>query len=264
MKTEPLDEILTPGTLFVLTNPYNPVGQSYRRHELEHLAQIIAKHDALVFSDEVHCPLILDQDVKHIPYASVCEDAANHSVVAISASKAFNVTGLKTAQLIIRGQRLKRTFKKYAPFYADGASRLGLTANVAAYTDPASTDWLDQTIEQLRTNYQTLKSHFALHHPEVRVSNNQATYLAWLDVRGLDLGQNPADFLLQHARVAVSDGTNFASPGFIRINFALEPQTLDRALSQITRAIKARQVIKHSVKTLHIAKQDQVLEVVGL
>jgi cystathionine beta-lyase len=259
-----LDNILQPGALFVLTNPYNPVGQSYRRDELEKLAVLIAKHDALVFADEVHSPLILSEGVEHIPYASISQTAAEHSVVAISASKAFNITGLKTAQLIITGKELNRKFKKYAPFYADGASRLGLSANVAAYTNPQSYRWLEQTILALRQNFSTLKLHFALHHPEVKVADVEATYLAWIDVRSLYLGENPGKFFLEHARVAVLDGSEFAAPGFIRINFALQPEVLQLALNQISRAIRARQLMKRSLTALRSNEQDRILKIVGL
>jgi cystathionine beta-lyase len=261
---EALDAVLTPGALFVLTNPYNPVGQVFRRDELERLCALITKHDALVFSDEVHSPLILAENIKHIPYATIAPAAAQHCVTAVSASKAFNITGLKTAQLIIPGTELRRTWRKVAPFYADGASRLGLSANVAAYTDPASLVWLEQTIETLRANYLKLKLHFALNHPDIKVFENEATYLAWIDVRGLNLGEKASDFFLKQARVALSDGSEFRAPGFVRINFALEPSTLQQMLTQITRAIRARQLMQRSLRTLNAIDEAILLERVGL
>jgi cystathionine beta-lyase len=129
---ELLDKLLEPGAVFALTNPYNPVGQVYTREELERLARMVEAHGALVFADEVHGPLVLDPHAQHIPYASVSEAAAEHSVTAISASKAFNVAGLKCAQLIIPGKRLRALWEPYGCFYSDGVSRLGLYAAAAA------------------------------------------------------------------------------------------------------------------------------------
>ncbi|MDR3053220.1 MAG: aminotransferase class I/II-fold pyridoxal phosphate-dependent enzyme [Coriobacteriales bacterium] len=234
-----IDELLVPGALFVLTNPWNPTGQVYTRNELEQLAQLIARHDALVFADEVHCPLILNKACKHIPYASLSGQAAAHSITAISASKAWNIAGLKTAQLIISSPPLRQIWRRVAPFYALGASRLGLVANIAAYTNPKSQTWLDRTLDVLRENHATLRQHFAQHHPAVSVSANDATYLAWLDFRALELRRSPADFLLEHAQVVANDGTEYGAPGFLRFNFALEPPTLKRALQQITQALES-------------------------
>jgi cystathionine beta-lyase len=261
---EAIDAVLQPGALFVLTNPYNPVGQAFLEDELRRLAALVSAHDALVFADEVHSPLILSETVAHIPYASISEQTAEHTVTAISASKAFNITGLKAAQLIICGEALKAKWKPYAPFYADAASRLGLAAAVAAYTDSRSLIWLEQIIATLQSNHRFLRQHFAHNHPEVTISSNDATYLAWIDVRPLHLGQRPAEFFLKHASVAVNDGTSFGAPGFIRLNFALEPDKLKRVCSQMTRALKMREAMSASLQSIRHVDAGKLLDCVGL
>jgi len=236
-----LDQVLVPGALFVLTNPYNPVGQVFARDELRQLAALIDAHSALVFADEVHSPLVLNPNARHIPYASLNEAALSHTVTAYSASKAWNIPGLKAAQLVIEGPQLKKIWKRSAAFYADGASRLGLIASIAAYTDPACTQWLDDTRAVIRGNLALVKQHFALHHPAIRVANNDATYLLWIDLRSLGITGRVADYLLEQAHVAVNDGCDYGAPGFIRLNIALEPQVLLQALTQISCALTRRE-----------------------
>jgi cystathionine beta-lyase len=236
---ERLDKLLEPGAVFALTNPYNPVGQVYTREELERLAQIVEARGALVFADEVHSPLVLDPNARHIPYASVSAAAAEHSVTAISASKAFNVAGLKCAQLIIPGKRLRAMWKPYGCFYSDGVSRLGLYAAATAYLDPSCAQWLDEVLDKLRVNLAFAQDYFAGHAPEVMLGQHQATYLLWLDVRAYELGKSPSDYLREHARVAVNDGADYGkgSAGYVRLNLALEPKRLQEAVRRISEAL---------------------------
>lgn len=234
---ERLDAVLVPGAVFALTNPYNPVGQVFARSELERLAEMIDAHDALVFADEVHGPLILDPEAHHIPYASVSQAAAKHSVTALSASKAFNITGLKCAQLIIPGERLREAWKPYAFFYGDGVSRLGLYAAATAYADPNCARWLDEALKKIRSNLEFARKYFAEHSPQATLSRHQATYLLWVDLSSWDLGARPAAYLLEHARVAVSDGADFALPGFVRLNLALEPKRFRKAVQRINEVL---------------------------
>ncbi|MDR2587459.1 MAG: aminotransferase class I/II-fold pyridoxal phosphate-dependent enzyme [Coriobacteriales bacterium] len=254
---EGLDAVLEPGAVFALTNPYNPVGQVFTRSELGRLAEIIDAHNALVFADEVHSPLILDPRVRHIPYASVSQAAAEHSVTAISASKSFNITGLKCAQLIIPGERLRKAWKPYAFFYGDGVSRLGLYAAATAYADPHCTRWLDETLGRIRGNLAFAREYFAEHNPHVVLSQHQATYLLWMDLRWWDLGARPADYLLKHARVALNDGEDFGSPGFVRLNMALEPGRFEEAVRRISAALDTAERREESTVNGHGGETDE-------
>jgi cystathionine beta-lyase len=242
---ELLDKLLEPGSVFVLTNPYNPVGQVYAREELEHLAQIIEAHDALVFADEVHSPLILDPEAAHIPYASISEAAAEHSITAISASKAFNVAGLKCAQLIIPGKRLRDIWQPYGFFYGDSTSRLGLYAAATAYLDPGCSQWLEGVLDRLRANLAFAQDLLARHNLAVVLTQHQATYLLWLDLRAYRLGADAADHLLRHARVAVNNGAGYGKGyvGYVRLNLALEEERLQEAVRRISRILSEAEVI---------------------
>ncbi|MDR1089357.1 MAG: aminotransferase class I/II-fold pyridoxal phosphate-dependent enzyme [Coriobacteriales bacterium] len=230
---ERIDAVLTPYSLFVLTNPFNPTGQSFTREELERLAQLIDRHDALVFSDEVHCPIILNKQVHHIPYATINETAARHTVSAYSASKAFNIAGLKCAQLVFGSPELRETWFRAASFYADGASRLGLLANIAAYTDPACEEWLADTLDVLRANLALVKRRLDNYASYLSYSQNDATYLLWVDARKLPLEGSIAEYLLKDARLAVADGAEYGVPGFFRLNFALDPTRLAEATDRM-------------------------------
>jgi cystathionine beta-lyase len=242
---ELLDELLEPGAVFALTNPYNPVGQVYTRGELERLAQIIEAHGALVFADEVHSPLILDPAAAHIPYASISEAAAEHSITAISASKAFNIAGLKCAQLIIPGKRLRDAWQPYGFFYGDGTSRLGLYAAATAYLDPGCSQWLEGVLDRLRANLAFTQDFFTRHNPELVLTQHQATYLLWLDLRAYRLGADAASHLLKHARVAVNSGSGYGKEyvGYVRLNLALEEKRLQEAVRRISKTLSETEVI---------------------
>jgi cystathionine beta-lyase len=254
---EGLDAVLEPGAVFALTNPYNPVGQVFTHSELERLAEVVDAHDALVFADEVHSPLVLDPAARHIPYASVSRAAAEHSVMAVSASKPFNITGLKCAQLIIPGERLRKAWKPYASFYGDGVSRLGLYAAATAYASPRCAQWLDETLKRIRGNLAFAREHFAEHSPQVALSRHQATYLLWMDLRWWNLGARPADYLLKHARVALNDGQDFGSPGFVRLNMALEPKRFEEAVWRISAALDAAERKEKSADDGHGGKTNE-------
>ncbi|MDR2105820.1 MAG: aminotransferase class I/II-fold pyridoxal phosphate-dependent enzyme [Coriobacteriales bacterium] len=229
---------LEPGALFVLTNPYNPVGQAYTRAELLRLVDVIDEAGALVFSDEIHFPIILDEGLRHVPYASLDERARRHTITAVSASKPFNLAALHCAQLIIQDKGLRDAWKPYGFFYGDATSRLGVHAAIVAYSDPACKAWLDDVLVRLRANREIVHRHFAARHPGTWVSSQEATYLVWVDVRSLLPMSLPEAFLLDKAKVSVSGGESFSTPGFIRINIALEPEILQRALEGISTAIE--------------------------
>ncbi|WP_022883237.1 MalY/PatB family protein [Gryllotalpicola ginsengisoli] len=138
------------GGLLILCNPYNPVGRVFTREELEAVCQIVDKHGGRVFSDEIHSPLVFAPH-RHIPYASINETAASHTITATSASKAWNLPGLKAAQLIISNDADERTWQRPEVAWAGhGTSNLGVIANTTAYND--GRQWLADTIDYLDGN----------------------------------------------------------------------------------------------------------------
>ena len=229
------------GELLVLINPHNPTGRVLPREDLAALADVVQAGGGRVFADEIHAPLTL-AGATHVPYASVSPAAARHSVTATSASKAWNIAGLKCAQLLLTSPQDREVWRRADDLLTEGASTLGAVANAAAYR--AGGPWLDGVLDYLDGNRDALAAVLARRAPAVRHRPPEGTYLAWLDLRdaldGLDPAAGapdwrtaPAGALAQWVRrasgVAVVDGAacGDAGRGFARLNLAL-PRPLVR------------------------------------
>jgi cystathionine beta-lyase len=225
------------GTL-ILCNPYNPLGRAFSIEELRALSLVVTKNDARVISDEIHGPITYGQ--AHIPYASVADEAAEHSVTMVSGSKAWNLPGLKCAQIVITNAHDEKVWGQIPGLRTHGASTIGIAANIAGYNEGAP--WLDETLSYLDQNRRALAELLAKYLPEVRYQVPEATYLAWLDFRDLELPIEPAAFLLEHARVALNPGIAFGSPGTgcARLNFATSRAILEEAIGRISSAVEDR------------------------
>ena len=221
-----LDAAFGEGDLLVLCNPQNPIGKVYTAEELRQISEIVERHHGRVFNDEIHAPLTLN-GARHIPYPTVSDAAANHSVTAMSASKAWNLAGYKCAQLVLTDDtRLK-------PTDLPEPATPGVLANTAAYTE--GEPWLKGVISYLEGNQRLLQEML----PEgMRFIPNQGTYLAWLDCTALALPQGPAKFFLDHARVALTDGAlcGEVGRGSVRLNFATPRPVLQEMLERMTRS----------------------------
>jgi cysteine-S-conjugate beta-lyase len=225
------------GTL-ILCNPYNPLGRAFSAEELRALSLVVARNDARVISDEIHGPITYE--LSHIPYASVDDEAADHSVTMVSGSKAWNLPGLKCAQIIVTNPRDEQVWSQISGLRTHGASTIGIAANIAGYNEGAP--WLDETLSYLDQNRRRLAELLAKHLPEVRYQIPEATYLAWLDFGGLRLPVEPAEYLLEKARVALNPGIAFGSPGTgcVRLNFATSRAILEEAIIRISSAVERR------------------------
>lgn len=225
--------------LLILCNPYNPVGRVFRRDELAALADVVERHGGRVFSDEIHAPLVYAGSA-HVPYASLSPATAAHTVTATSASKAWNLPGLKTAQLILSNDADAAVWERVGGLVSHGASTLGVLANTAAYTEGGP--WLDEVVEYLDGNRRFLADALAAVAPEVRYDPPEGTYIAWLDARELELDTNPAEWFREHAGVALTDGAACgpAGAGFVRFVFATPRPVIARAVEQMGDALRRR------------------------
>ncbi|MDY0830090.1 aminotransferase class I/II-fold pyridoxal phosphate-dependent enzyme [Microbacterium sp. BG28] len=212
----------------VLCNPHNPTGSVLTREELTRIAEVVERHGGRVFADEIHAPLRYG-GVAHVPYASLSEATAAHTVTGTSASKAWNIPGVKAAQLITSNQNDDDIYRRVGFAHVHGASTLGVVASIAAYDEGGS--WLAQTIEYLDGNRMLLVALLAEHLPEVRYTPPEGTYLAWLDGRGLALPAAPADFFRERAGVVLTDGALCAAPGFLRLVLAMPRPLLADAVA---------------------------------
>jgi cystathionine beta-lyase len=220
------------GHLLVLINPSNPTGRVYSPQELAAVAEVVERHGGRVFADEIHAPLVYPspgdsegrssggQARGHVPYASISPAAAGHAVTAVAASKAWNLPGLKCAQLIVTSDGDLAAWDAHWPLYEHGASPLGVHASIAAYRDGSG--WLSEVVSYLDGSRRLLASLLARHLPGVGYTPPEGTYLAWLDCRALGLDESAADFFLAKAGVLATDGAlcGEAGRGFLRLNFA--------------------------------------------
>lgn len=225
--------------ILLFCHPHNPTGRAFTRAELEGIAEFALAHDLAVISDEIHADLMLDERA-HIPLATLGPEIAARTITLTSASKAFNVAGLCLACGVFGSEALRARFNALPPHVRGGRSAFGMAAMRAAWS--AGQPWLDGVLAQLRRNRATLARHVATQWPGIRCFPPQATYLAWLDCRQLDLREEPHGFFLRHARVALSEGLTFgaAGQGCVRLNFATSPAILDEILARMTAALAAQ------------------------
>lgn len=222
----------------VLCNPHNPTGTVLERAELEAIVEIVDRHGGRVFADEIHAPLRYDGLV-HIPYASVSEAAATHSLTGTSASKAWNIPGLKAAQLITSNDADQDRYRRFGFAVVHGASTLGVVAAIAAYREGA--EWLAETNAYLDGNRRLLADLIAEQLPGARHTPPEATYLAWIDAAGLDLPGSPAAFFREHAGVVTTDGALCGAgyDRYIRFVFATPRPILTEAVRAMGDAVRA-------------------------
>lgn len=222
---------------FLLCNPHNPHGIVFDRETLLQVARLAAEHDVVVVSDEIHAPLT-HPGVTFTPFAPLARAAGARAVTVTSASKGWNVAGVKCALVIAADDDMNALLNRLPEEVACRTSILGLHANIAAFS---CSDWLDTAIDQIVANDHLLDSLLREHLPAVIYHRPRASYLAWLDLRHLGLGDSPYRRILEEARVALNDGESFGpgGRGFARLNLACSPDTLREAVSRIA-ALVAR------------------------
>jgi cysteine-S-conjugate beta-lyase len=226
--------------VYLLCHPHNPTGTSFCRGELEAVAALAAEHGVTVISDEVHAPLTMTGAV-HLPYLSLGGAAAEHGIALSSASKSWNIAGLKCALIVASSERQQARLAERLPEHLGAhAGHLGVLASVAAFEHGSA--WLDALLGHLDRNRRALGELLAEHLPQVRYLPPQAGYLAWLDCRALGLGDDPAAVFLERGRVALSPGPLFGEPGngFARLNFGTSSALLELAVRRIAASIATR------------------------
>lgn len=218
--------------VLMFCNPHNPTGRVFSRSELEELAEIAIEHDWVVLSDEIHADLVFPGHT-HIPFATLGPEVEARTVTLMSASKAFNVAGLRCAVAAFGSAELKRRFNSIPRHLRGGISGLGLAATRVAWEK--CQDWLDEVLAYLQRNRDFVAEFAERRLPGVRQWKPEGTYLAWLDCRALGLEPGPAQHFLERARVALSDGRAFGEggEGCVRLNFATSRKILSEILERI-------------------------------
>ncbi len=234
-----LRRAIDPGTrMILLCNPHNPTGRVLARPELEAIAQVALEHDLVVVSDEIHADLVHAGSSAHIPIAKLGPEVAERTITLTSATKAFNIAGLRCAVAAFGSARLLERFRAAIPDQLlSSPNRFGVEATVAAWSH--GDEWLARVTGLLLRNRDRVAETVAevrgiTHHPP------EATYLAWLDCNPLRLpAASPYEFFLECARVGLVDGADFGEPGrgWVRLNFATSPEILDEVLDRMVRAV---------------------------
>jgi len=221
--------------LLILCNPHNPVGRVLVPDEMLAIAAVVDRYGGRVFSDEIHAPLVFDE-ARHVPYASLSPVTAGHTLTATSASKAWNLPGMKCAQVVLSNDLDRETWAGIGPLAEHGASTLGVIANTAAYERGGP--WLADVLVYLDGNRRLLGELVAESLPGVGYTPPEGTYLGWLDFRATGPVE-PAPYFLEKAAVAMTDGALCGEDGqgFGRFNFALPRPILREAVHRLAAAM---------------------------
>lgn len=230
--------------LFILCNPHNPGGRVWTREELTELGNICMENNVMVISDEIHGDLVLKGHT-HIPFASISDEFAQHSIVCTAPSKTFNMAGLQTSNIIIANEEWRNAFQHTLNILSLRLTNtFGVVATESAYR--YGDEWLDQLLEYLQGNLAFLTSFIESRIPKIKVVQPEATYLVWLDCRELGLDEKSLQrFLLTQAKVAVNQGYTFGQGGeqFIRLNIACPRSILEEGLKRIEQAVNSLQSV---------------------
>ena len=194
--------------VLVLANPHNPTGRVLRRDELAAIAELCAAHRVWVLADEIHAPLTL-AGAEHVPWLEVSEDARAWGIAVTSASKAFNVAGLKAALAVTASGRARDAVARL-PDLSDRAGLLGVVAAEAAFSD--GDEWLDAVLAQTEANRTLLGKLLPTQLPGIRWTPPEASYLAWLDCRGSGSGTTPPPSSSKPAGSRSAQGSTTAAP----------------------------------------------------
>jgi cystathionine beta-lyase len=218
--------------LHFLCHPHNPVGVIFEATQLEKLAQLAERHGVIVIADEIHGPLVY-QTEQYTPFLNVSDVARRVGISVTSASKAFNLAGLKCAQVIVADDHLDERLKGLPEAVHFRASLFGAIAAIAAFKESRS--WLEQVRVDLERKSHLLKKLIADHLPSADFHRPHFGYLGWIDLRDSALGEDPAKVLLAQGKVALNPGQSYGpgGKGFVRFNFGTSDHIIEEAITRI-------------------------------
>jgi cysteine-S-conjugate beta-lyase len=222
---------------YVLCNPHNPVGRVHTPEELAEVVRLAHEHGVTVISDEIHAPLVLSGS-RFTPFLTV-PGADEVGVSLVSASKAFNLAGLKCAAIVSASAAMRAVVGRRPVDARWRVGHLGVLASIAAFE--AGGEWLDALLGTLDRRRAQLADLLTQRLPDVRWAPPEATYLAWLDCRAYGEGSRPREAFLDRGRVALEPGPSFGTPGsgWVRLNFGTGAEILDEAVRRMSTVPRA-------------------------
>lgn len=223
---------------FILCSPHNPVGRVWTRNELTKMAEICLKHNVLIFSDEIHSDLILEEN-SHIPIASLSEEVADVTITCMSPTKTFNLAGLHVSYMITKNPEKQAQIKDFIEKQGlDKLNTMGVVALEAAYK--YGEPWLKDLLDVINNNKKYVINQFKTCNKELKVIDSEATYLLWVDCSSLGFDAKELnDFMIKKAKVGLNTGISYGEEGkqFMRINIACPRKTLEKGVAQIIEAV---------------------------
>ena len=224
-----------------MCSPHNPIGRVWTREELEKLVGLCAKYGVYIFSDEIHSDMIF-QGHKHIPIASLSEEAARRSVVSFSASKSFNVAGLSTSAVIIPDKEIRAKYERSINgVHIKEGNLFGNIAIIEAFTNGDS--WIEQLNEYLYNNIKYVKEYISENLPKIKVIEPEASFLIWLDFSNYELSNSRLQHkLVKRGRILLNNGNAYGEDGegFFRMNIGCPLSTVKEGLNRIKIALSDR------------------------
>ena len=220
----------------ILCHPHNPVGVIFSKDQLSDLADLAKKYQVVILSDEIHAPLTYDAKT-FTPFLNVSQNAKEVGITITSASKSFNLAGLKCALIITDSIKLQERINVMPPAVTWRASLFGAVASTAAYAE--SVDWLDGVLITLDQNRKLVEKLIATKAPAIKYRIPDFGYLAWLDLSALALGEDPAAVILEKGKLAVNGGVLYGPKhkSFVRLNFGTSPEIITEAFDRLANCL---------------------------
>ena len=220
----------------ILCHPHNPVGVIFSKDQLSDLADLAKKYQVVILSDEIHAPLTYDANT-YTPFLNVSQNAKEVGITITSASKSFNLAGLKCALIITDSIKLQERINVMPPAVTWRASLFGAVASTAAYAE--SVDWLDGVLITLDQNRKLVEKLIATKAPAIKYRIPDFGYLAWLDLSALALGEDPAAVILEKCKLAVNGGVLYGPKhkSFVRLNFGTSPEIITEAFDRLANCL---------------------------
>lgn len=224
--------------MLIFCSPHNPGGRVWDKDELKELAEICYDNNILVVSDEIHADLVLP-DIKHHPFATVSEKARENSITLMAPSKTFNIAGIVSSFAVIHNKELQNRYLSFlTPRELDRGTIFAFTATEAAYRH--GEEWLDEALVYIQKNIDFVDNFLKKNIPQIKVVQPEASFLIWLDCRGLGLPQRElVDLFVNKAKLALNDGSVFGKEGegFMRLNVGTPLSNIEKALNNLEKAI---------------------------
>lgn len=239
MDFDNLKKVITDKTkILILCNPHNPVGRSWTEQELRELGEICLENDILVISDEIHSDLVYGEN-EHFVYSKLGKKFEDKSIVCTAPNKTFNIAGLKTANIVIANDDLRKEFEEELDRLSiGGPTILGMIAQESVYK--YGWDWYEGMMEYVEGNIDYVVDYINKNIPKIKVKKPESTYLLWLDCRDLGMeGEELSKFFIEKCKVLFNDGEVFGSEynSYVRMNIATRRDLLTKALDNMKREI---------------------------